>query len=40
MLRTIHDPLLGCSVHARPLSEIRAERAAGRATKSSDPASL
>ncbi|QKV95006.1 helix-turn-helix domain-containing protein [Streptomyces sp. NA02950] len=28
-LRAIHDPLIGCSVHARPLSAIRADRAEG-----------
>ncbi|MBL1098181.1 helix-turn-helix transcriptional regulator [Streptomyces coffeae] len=26
-LRAIHDPLIGCSAHARPLSAMRAERA-------------
>ncbi|GAA2088939.1 helix-turn-helix transcriptional regulator [Streptomyces albiaxialis] len=29
-LRTIEDPIVGCPDHARPLSEIRAERRAGR----------
>ncbi|MFE9003819.1 helix-turn-helix transcriptional regulator [Streptomyces sp. NPDC007875] len=47
-LRTLHDPLIGCPVHAKPLSVMRAERAAAeetvpaveRAAGSGDPASL
>ncbi|WP_413115339.1 helix-turn-helix transcriptional regulator [Streptomyces sp. CY1] len=51
-VRTLHDPLIGCPVHAKPLSVMRAERAAAKETvpaaeraagsgaESSDPAPL
>ncbi|GAA1721523.1 helix-turn-helix transcriptional regulator [Streptomyces yatensis] len=31
-VRTLHDPLIGCPVHAKPLSVMRAEQAAAKET--------
>ncbi|WP_413799247.1 helix-turn-helix transcriptional regulator [Streptomyces iranensis] len=44
-VRLLHDPLIGCTMHAKPLSVLREERAAaetrgGSGAESSDPASL